>query len=233
MLSVENATVRFGGKVALDGVSLVVRSGEILGVLGPSGSGKSTLLRAIAGLEPLASGTIRWGGDDLRAVPPHRRGFALMFQDGQLFPHKDVAGNVGYALRLVRHPTLHERVAELLDLVGLPGFEKRRVTDLSGGEQQRVALARALAASPRLLLLDEPLSSLDRELRERLAVDLRDILRAAGTPAILVTHDHTEAGVIADRVGIMDDGRMLQLGTMDDLRGNPASHRVARFLGVA
>src|SRR5690606_5186947 len=191
-------------------------------------SGKSTLLRAIVGLEP-CTGAIEFDGESVMRTPVHKRGFALMFQDGQLFPHLDVAGNVGYALKVAGRPD-PERVTELLQLVGLVGFERRRVTDLSGGEQQRVALARPLAARPRLLLLDEPLSSLDRELRERLADELHDILRAAGVTAIVVTHDHDEAGVIADRVGILDEGRLLQTGTLADVRAHPASPRVAKFL---
>ncbi len=222
-LELEHVSVAFGTTIAVDDVSLEVMHGEVLAILGPSGSGKSTLLRAIAGLE-ISTGSIRWEGEDLAKVPVHKRGFALMFQDGQLFPHLDVAGNVAYSKK--------GNVTELLALVGLAGFEKRRVTDLSGGEQQRVALARALAASPRLLLLDEPLSSLDRELRERLAVDLRSILRETHTTAIMVTHDQSEAAVVADRVAIMDEGRMLQLGTMTQLRRKPASDRVARFLGI-
>jgi thiamine transport system ATP-binding protein len=200
----------------------------VFALLGPSGSGKSSLLRAVAGLEP-CSGEIAWDGVSVVRVPPHQRGFALMFQDGQLFPHLDVAGNVGYALRVAGRPSA-ERVAELLELVGLAGFETRRVTDLSGGEQQRVALARSLAASPRLLLLDEPLSSLDRELRERLAVELREILTATGVTTILVTHDHDEAGVIADRIGILESGRLVQTGSLSDLRAHPVDERVARFL---
>ena len=227
-LDVEHITVRFGEKLAVDDVSFQLGDGEVLGILGPSGSGKSTLLRAIAGLET-STGSITWAGTDLAGVPPHKRGFALMFQEGQLFTHLDVAGNVGYALRDAHSP----RVAELLELVGLPGFEKRRVTDLSGGEQQRVALARAIAASPRLLLLDEPLSSLDRELRERLAVDLRQILEQTRTSAIMVTHDHAEAEAVAHRIGIMDEGRMLQIGTAEQLHQHPATERVARFLGHA
>jgi len=223
-LELDQVSVRFDDTLAVDDVSLEVMHGEVLCILGPSGSGKSTLLRAIAGLE-VSTGSIRWDGDDLRGVPVHKRGFALMFQDGQLFPHLDVAGNVAYAKR--------GNVGELLELVGLAGFEKRRVTDLSGGEQQRVALARALAASPRLLLLDEPLSALDRELRERLAIDLRAILRQTATTAVMVTHDQSEAQVVGDRVGVMDHGRMLQLGTMTQLRAKPASDRVARFLGLA
>ena len=223
-LELDQVSVRFDDTLAVDDVSLEVMHGEVLCILGPSGSGKSTLLRAIAGLE-VSTGFIRWEGDDLRGVPVHKRGFALMFQDGQLFPHLDVAGNVAYAKK--------GNVGELLELVGLAGFEKRRVTDLSGGEQQRVALARALAASPRLLLLDEPLSALDRELRERLAIDLRAILRQTATTAVMVTHDQSEAQVVGDRVGVMDHGRMLQLGTMTQLRAKPASDRVARFLGLA
>jgi thiamine transport system ATP-binding protein len=223
-LELEKVSVRYGQLLALDSVSLELMHGEVLAVVGPSGSGKSTLLRAIAGLEP-STGAIRWHNHDLTDVPVHKRGFALMFQDGQLFPHLDVAGNVAYSKK--------GNVAELLELVGLAGFEKRRVTDLSGGEQQRVALARALAAQPRLLLLDEPLSSLDRELRERLALDLREILTQTDTSAIMVTHDQHEAAVIGDRVGVMDAGRMLQLGTMKQLLSKPANDRVARFLGVA
>ncbi len=206
-LETRDLTVRFGATTAVDAVSLRIPTGEVFALLGASGSGKSTLLRAIAGLEP-CTGDVLWDGQSVAGVPPHRRGFGLMFQDGQLFPHLDVAGNVGYALRVTGRPDA-ARVAELLELVGLAGFGKRRVTDLSGGEQQRVALARSLAASPRLLMLDEPLSSLDRELRERLATELRDILRAAGTTAILVTHDHEEARVVADRVGILDRGRLV------------------------
>lgn len=234
-LSVDDVTVRFGAVTAVDAVSLGIPRGEVFALLGPSGSGKSSLLRAIAGLEP-CTGDIRWDAESVMRMPPHQRRFALMFQDGQLFPHLDVAGNVGYALRVsirrpaATRPAIQERVAELLDMVGLAGFERRRVTDLSGGEQQRVALARSLAASPRLLLLDEPLSSLDRELRERLAGELRDILRATGVTTILVTHDHDEAGVIADRIGILDAGRLVQTGTLAELRAQPADDRVARFL---
>jgi thiamine transport system ATP-binding protein len=235
-LEVSDVTVRFGATTAVDAVSLTIPTGEVFALLGPSGSGKSSLLRAIAGLEP-CTGDIAWDGESVVRVPPHRRGFALMFQDGQLFPHLDVAGNVGYALRVVStrasgatRAATAARVAELLELVGLTGFEKRRVTDLSGGEQQRVALARSLAASPRLLLLDEPLSSLDRELRERLAGELRDILTSTGVTTILVTHDHDEAGVIADRIGILETGRLVQTGTLADLRAHPIDDRVARFL---
>jgi thiamine transport system ATP-binding protein len=227
-LELDAVTVRFGDVTAVDAVTLDIPTGEVFALLGPSGSGKSSLLRAIAGLEP-CTGDIRWAGESIVREPAHKRGFALMFQDGQLFPHLDVAGNVGYALRVAGRPDA-ARVGELLALVGLAGFERRRVTDLSGGEQQRVALARSLAAHPRLLLLDEPLSSLDRELRERLASELREILVAARVTAILVTHDHDEAGVIADRIGILDGGRLAQVGTLAELRAHPADARIARFL---
>jgi thiamine transport system ATP-binding protein len=188
-------------------------------------------LRAVAGLEHLESGTVTWHGDDITTVPVHRRGFALMFQDGQLFPHRSVAQNVAYPLRIARSAARPQRIAELLALVGLEGFGGRRVTELSGGEQQRVALARSLAARPRLLLLDEPLSSLDRELRERLAGDLRRILVETATTAIFVTHDQDEAFAVADRVAVMMEGRIEQVGTPTDVWRRPASLRVARFLG--
>ncbi len=166
----------------VDEVSLDLPDGEVLAVLGPSGCGKSTLLRAVAGLEPLAAGSVAWDGADLAGVPTHKRGFALMFQDGQLFTHLTVARNVGYALRLRRAPDIAARVEELLALVGLEGYADRLPATLSGGERQRVALARSLAVEPRLLLLDEPLSALDTGLRERLAGDLRGILRTAAGP---------------------------------------------------
>ena len=197
-------------------MSLDLPDGDVLAVLGPSGCGKSTLLRAVAGLETPSDGAIRWDGRDLAGVPTHKRGFALMFQDGQLFNHLTVARNVGYALRLrrTRSARVAERVAELLALVGLEGYADRLPTTLSGGERQRVALARSLAVDPRLLLLDEPLSALDAGLRERLAGDLREILRAAGTTALMVTHDHEEAFTVADRMAVMRDGRVVQAGTI-------------------
>lgn len=228
-LEVDRLTVRFDGVAALDAVSLDVPAGSALAILGPSGSGKSTLLRAIAGLEP-SEGDVRWAGESITRTPVHRRGFAMLFQDGQLFPHLDVAGNIAYPLRDADRSTRAARVTELLELVGLAGFERRRVTDLSGGEQQRVALARALAASPRLLLLDEPLSALDRELRERLARDVRGILDAAGIASIVVTHDVAEAEVLADRVGVIAGGRLLQVGSFAELRAHPVDPRVAAAL---
>jgi thiamine transport system ATP-binding protein len=206
MLQVEGVCVRFDTRPVLDGVDLTVATGEVVALLGPSGSGKTTLLRVIAGLLTPDAGRIRWDGEDVTDVPTHRRRFGLVFQDQQLFPHRDVAANVGFGLRMAGRPKaeVRERVGALLDLVGLPAFERRSVAALSGGEAQRVALARALAPEPRLLLLDEPLGALDRELHDRLAADLRDLLRAVGTTGLHVTHDHDEARTVADRVITMD-----------------------------
>jgi thiamine transport system ATP-binding protein len=235
VLEVRHLTVRFDDHAAVVDVSLDLPEGNVLAVLGPSGCGKSTLLRAVAGLEALDAGSVVYDGQDLAAVPTHRRGFALMFQDGQLFPHQSVAGNVGYPLRLRHRPgrEVARRVEELLELVGLPGLGARSVTALSGGERQRVALARALAVSPRLLLLDEPLSALDRGLRERLAHDLREILVAAGTTALLVTHDQEEAFTVADRMALMRAGRLVQTGTVEQVWREPVDAEAARFLGYA
>ncbi|WP_299533289.1 ABC transporter ATP-binding protein [uncultured Streptomyces sp.] len=233
MLRLEAATVRFGGRAALDAVDLEVADHEIVCVLGPSGSGKSTLLRAVAGLQPLDGGKVLLDGVDQRNVPVHRRGLGLMFQDHQLFPHRDVAENVGFGLRMrgARSAERDGRVAELLDLVGLPGAGRRAVAALSGGEQQRVALARALAPHPRLLMLDEPLGQLDRSLRERLVVELRTLFARLGTTVLAVTHDQGEAFALADRVVVMRDGRIAQTGTPLEVWQRPASAFVARFLG--
>jgi thiamine transport system ATP-binding protein len=233
MLALRGVSVAYDGVPAVRDVDLDVPDGQVLAVLGPSGCGKSTLLRAVAGIEPLASGAVCWDGRDLARVPTHRRGFALLFQDGQLFPQLTVARNVGYALRLHRAPDLKARVAELLELVGLAGYAGRLPASLSGGERQRVALARALAADPRLLLLDEPLSALDAGLRERLAADLRDILRAAGTTALMVTHDHEEAFAVADHLAVMRDGRVVQDGPIAEVWRQPADPETALFLGYA
>jgi len=235
MLTIRDVTVRYGDLVAVDDVSLSLPTGEVLAVLGPSGCGKSTLLRAVAGLEPLTHGTVAFDGADLARVPTHKRGFALMFQDGQLFEHQSVGGNVGYPLRLRRRrrAEIDRRITELLELVGLAGYAGRAPSTLSGGERQRVALARALAVEPRLLLLDEPLSALDRSLRERLAVDLREILIAAGTTALLVTHDHEEAFAVADRMAVMRTGRLVQAGTLSEVWQHPADAETARVLGYA
>ncbi|MBD8870887.1 ABC transporter ATP-binding protein [Nocardioides donggukensis] len=234
-LELDGVTVRFDGTPVVDRVGMRLPAGAVLAVLGPSGCGKSTLLRAVAGLEPLDDGVIRYAGRDLHGVPTHRRGFALMFQDGQLFAHRSVAENVGYPLRIRRRPRRESagRVEELLSLVGLEGYGDRSPATLSGGERQRVALARALAVEPRLLLLDEPLSALDSSLRSRLAGDLRSILVAAGTTALLVTHDHDEAFAVADRIALMRSGRLVQQGTPGEVWRAPADAEAARFLGYA
>ncbi|MER6998023.1 ABC transporter ATP-binding protein [Streptomyces sp. NPDC000410] len=233
MLTLDDATVRFGRRAALDAVDLEVADHEIVCVLGPSGSGKSTLLRAVAGLQPLDGGRVLLGGTDQTGVPVHRRGVGLMFQDHQLFPQRDVAGNVAFGLRMHGVPRAEQRVRveELLELVGLPGAGKRAVSALSGGEQQRVALARALAPRPRLLMLDEPLGQLDRTLRERLVVELRELFGRLGTTVLAVTHDQGEAFALADRVVVMRDGHIAQSGTPREVWQRPASEFVARFLG--
>ncbi len=190
-------------------VSMTVESGEIVALVGPSGCGKSSLLGAIAGVVE-CTGQVLWDGEDVSAMPVHRRGFGLVFQDGALFPHRTVAGNVAFGLEMARAPRAQRdaRVAELLALVRLPDSGDRRINELSGGERQRVALARSLAPHPRLLLLDEPLSSLDAELREALAEEVRDILLATGTTAIVVTHDRSEAAVMGTRALVMRDGSL-------------------------
>jgi thiamine transport system ATP-binding protein len=202
VLEVRDVVVRFGSRTVLDGVSLHVASSETVALLGPSGTGKTTLLRVIAGLLPADAGTVLVDGVDVTSMPAHRRGIGVVFQDEQLFPHLDVAGNVGFGLRMQRRPKaeIASRVDELLDTVGLAGFGTRRVTDLSGGEAKRVALARALAPRPRVLLLDEPLTGLDSDLHERLVGEVRELLRTAGVTALHVTHDRAEARAVADRV---------------------------------
>lgn len=201
-LDVRDVVVRFGDRLVLDHVSLALAPGEIVAVQGPSGSGKSTLLRVVAGLLAPESGSVVVDGRDVSRVPTHRRGVGMVFQDEQLLPHRSVAGNVGFGLRMQRRPRAEvaQRVAELLALVGLAGFERRAVASLSGGEAKRVALVRSLAPRPAVLLLDEPLTGLDRELHDQLAVELRRVLRAEGTTALLVTHDRSEAEVVADRI---------------------------------
>ncbi|MCW8379151.1 ABC transporter ATP-binding protein [Streptomyces justiciae] len=233
LLALEDATVRFGGRAVLDGVELSVAEHEIVCVLGPSGSGKSTLLRVVAGLQHLDGGRVLLDGRDQVGVAAHRRGVGLMFQDHQLFPQRDVGGNVAFGLRMhgVSKGEQGERVGELLDLVGLPGAAGRAVAGLSGGEQQRVALARALAPRPRLLMLDEPLGQLDRSLRERLVVELRELFGRLGTTVLAVTHDQGEAFALADRVVVMRDGRIAQSGTPLEVWQRPADEFVARFLG--
>ncbi|MGW1491871.1 ABC transporter ATP-binding protein [Streptomyces sp. NPDC002402] len=233
LLRLEDVTVRFGARAALDAVDLEVAEHEIVCVVGPSGSGKSTLLRIVAGLQSADTGRVLLSGADQAGVPVHRRGVGLMFQDHQLFPQRDVGGNVAFGLRMrgVGRAEQARRVDELLTLVGLPAAQRRAVASLSGGEQQRVALARALAPEPRLLMLDEPLGQLDRGLRERLVVELRELFGRLGTTVLAVTHDQGEAFALADRVVVMRDGRIAQAGTPLEVWQRPASEFVARFLG--
>ena len=233
MLQVEEVTVRFGDVVAVDRLSLVVETGEVVCLLGPSGCGKSSLLRVVAGLEQPATGTVSWDGHDVTSLPVHRRGFGLMFQDYALFPHKSVAANVAFGLRMQSMPRadIEARVDEVLDQVGLAGYGERGVGQLSGGQQQRVALARAVAPSPRLLMFDEPLGSLDRSLRERLVLELSEVLNRLSITALYVTHDQEEAFALADRVMVMNDGRLEQLGTPFEIWSRPQTEFAARFLG--
>ncbi|MET0560107.1 MAG: ABC transporter ATP-binding protein [Gaiellaceae bacterium] len=235
MLQVDSVTVAFDGEKALDSTSLDVADGEIVTVLGPSGSGKTTLLRVIAGLQIPDAGRVLLDGIDLAGVPPHRRGVGLVFQDHALFPHRDVFGNVAFGLRMRGDSAdvIETRTAELLALVGLAGLEERSVGTLSGGEQQRVALARALAPEPGILLLDEPLGSLDRRLRDRLLDDLERLFDELAVTAVYVTHDQTEAFTLGDRVAVMRDGKVVQVATPEELWAHPLDEDVARFLGLA
>jgi ABC-type Fe3+/spermidine/putrescine transport system ATPase subunit len=232
ILAIQEISKSFGSAQALDRVSFDVNQGEIVALLGPSGCGKSTLLSIIAGLELPDQGSVLWNGASLLNVPPHLRQFGLMFQDFALFPHMDVYANIAFGLKMahVDKSAIDLRITEMLDLVGLPGFSKRDVNTLSGGEQQRIALARALATHPLLLMLDEPLGSLDRNLRERLVSDLQVILHQMHQTAIYVTHDQEEAFVISDRIILMNSGRVEQIGTPGEIYINPASLFVARFL---
>jgi ABC-type Fe3+/spermidine/putrescine transport system ATPase subunit len=233
-LHVNNISKAFAGKPALQDVSFEVNEGEIVSILGPSGSGKSTLLGIIAGLEKPEFGDVLWKGKSIQNTPPHRRGFGFMFQDFALFPHMNVHNNVAFGLRMLQleAEAIGSRVRQVLELVGMGGFETRDVNTLSGGEQQRVALARSLAPHPRVLMLDEPLGSLDRNLRERLLFDLRSILKKMNQTAIYVTHDQEEAFSLADKIVLLNAGRVEQIGTPQDLYRQPGSLFTARFLGL-
>ncbi|RPI34004.1 MAG: ABC transporter ATP-binding protein [Chloroflexota bacterium] len=233
-LEIVNIIKKFGRVYALDGISLEIPPGEIIALLGPSGSGKSTLLYVIAGLEIPDSGDIRWDGSSLAGVAPHLRNFGMMFQDFALFPHMDVFDNVAFGLRMagMERDEIRPRVTEMLELVGLAGFDGRDVNTLSVGALQREKKARSLAPHPRLLMLDEPLGSLDRNLRERLILELRDILKRMQQTAIYVTHDLEEAFTLADKVVVLNAGKIEQVGQPQEIYNQPASLFVARFVGL-
>ncbi|MDU0968896.1 MAG: ABC transporter ATP-binding protein [Actinomycetaceae bacterium] len=234
-LVVSDLSVTYGSHRALIDASLAIAPGQVTAVLGPSGSGKSSLLRAVAGLEPPAGGRVLVGGEDVTALPPHARGFGMMFQSGALFPHLSVGGNVAYGIAHGPHKLpadqRKQRVEELLDLVGLSGYASRAVSTLSGGQAQRVALARSLAPQPQVLLLDEPLSALDRSLRERLSVELRRIMTTAGVAGLYVTHDQDEAFTVADRLAVLIDARVTREGPTREVWEDPRRADVAEFLG--
>lgn len=234
-LQVADIRKSYEGKPLLKGISFSLSESEIVCLLGPSGSGKSTLLRIIAGLEQPESGQILWNGVDLKDTPPHQRHFGFMFQDYALFPHRTVAQNVAFGLRMQAAPAaeIDRRVSELLGKVNLAGFANRKVTDLSGGEQQRVALARTLAPKPHLLLLDEPMGALDYSLSEHLLIELRRVLRESGAPSIYVTHDQKEAFSIAERLIIIHDGEIVQQGPPHEVYRQPVSRWTAEFLGMS
>lgn len=234
MLSVVEVSVSLSGEPILRHVSLEVQQGELVCLLGASGCGKTTLLRTIAGLEMAYDGVILLKGRDIRSVPVEKRGFGLMFQDYALFPHMTVSDNVAFGLKMqgVNAQLREVRVEQLLALVGLEGMGKRDIAHLSGGEKQRVALGRSLAPNPVLLMLDEPLGALDAHLRERLALELRQVLKANGVTAIYVTHDQQEAYAIADKVAVMNAGRIEQYDTPLALYRTPKTRFVAEFLGL-
>jgi len=234
-LALKHVSARHGRNddETLHDISLDVTAGEVIGVLGSSGSGKTTLLRVIAGLHVASEGSVVLDGIDITTTPTHLRGVGLMFQEHALFPHLTVSDNVAFGLRMAKvpNPDRSIRVAEVLELVGLAGFGSRDVSSLSGGERQRVALARTLAPSPRLLLLDEPMGSLDRILRDRLVSELRELIVDLGLTALYVTHDRSEAFALADRIAVLDEGAVVQIDTPAVLDACPTTEHVARLLG--
>lgn len=233
LLQVASVTKRFGGVTAVDRLSLDIRAGEFFALLGPSGCGKTSLLRMLAGFESPDEGRILLDGADIAAVPPHQRPINMMFQSYALFPHLTVAGNIAFGLKRagMGRADIAARVAEMLALVQLQGMDKRRPDQLSGGQRQRVALARALALRPRMLLLDEPLAALDKKLRQSTQAELLEVQRKLGTTFIIVTHDQDEAMTVADRIGVMDKGQLVQVGSPRELYESPNSRWIAGFVG--
>jgi ABC-type Fe3+/spermidine/putrescine transport system ATPase subunit len=237
-LRTDGLAKRFGDVVAVDGVSLAIGHGEILALLGPSGSGKTTILRLLAGFEQPDAGRIVVEGEEVTGVPPARRRFGMVFQHYALFPHLDVGENVAFGLEgrgkgEGGRGDAARKVAEVLALVELAGFERRKVQELSGGQQQRVALARALAPEPRVLLFDEPLSNLDPSLRERTRRELREVIKRVGITSVFVTHEQDEAFALGDRIAVLREGRLEQVGAAEELYERPTSLFVATFVGRA
>ncbi|MFZ4606984.1 MAG: ABC transporter ATP-binding protein [Caulobacter sp.] len=229
----QGVTKRFDGQAAVDDVSLDIYPGEFFALLGPSGCGKTTLMRMLAGFESLDAGRITLNGEDLAGAPPHRRPVNMMFQSYALFPHLTVEQNIAFGLKQEGMPKkdIAARVAEMLALVKMEGFAKRRPDQLSGGQKQRVALARAVARKPRMLLLDEPLGALDKKLREETQFELMDLQVELGVTFLIVTHDQEEAMVMADRIAVMRDGKIVQVGRPEEVYEAPNSRYVAEFLG--
>ena len=234
MLELTDIHKTYEGTPLLRGISFTVAASETVCLLGASGSGKSTLLRIIAGLEQAEQGRVYWDGQDLASIPAYRRGFGLVFQEYALFPHMNVIENVAFGLKMLdlSDQEISDRATNVLAKVNLIGFQRRRVTDLSGGEQQRVALARALAPNPHLLLFDEPLGALDRSLREQLMQELRAILHASGVPAVYVTHDQEEAFTLADRILLLHEGKIVRAGSPAEIWEEPGSAWAANFLDI-
>jgi ABC-type Fe3+/spermidine/putrescine transport system ATPase subunit len=233
-ITLERVTKRFpGGVVAVDKIDLIVEPGEFFSLLGPSGCGKTTTLRMIAGFEAADEGRVVVGGRDLTHVPVHHRDMGMVFQSYALFPHRTVAENVAFGLRMrgVARPEMAARVASALAQVKLEGYEARRPAELSGGQQQRVALARAIVIRPPVLLCDEPLGALDRKLRQAMQVELKELQRALGVTLVFVTHDQEEALAMSDRIGVMNSGRLEQVGAPADIYDRPRTRFVAEFIG--